>query len=272
MAIIGAIIGDIVGSQYEFKKPDNFDSTSAQLLSDKCNFTDDTVLSIATMYALVHNMSFVQAYQFFGLKYPNVGYGNLFLDWLRDEFPKPYGSYGNGSAMRVSSIADYFKQKDKVIEYAIKSAECTHNHPEGIKGAVTTAVCVWMAKKGYTREDILKYAIEQYPRSDYSYSADLTLDEIKKKYKWDVTCQGSVPVAIRCVCEADSYTGFIRNVLSLNCDADTLCAIGGGIAEELFDNTNDELMKASNKILNMYLDDYLKSILFEYIHCGREME
>lgn len=200
-----------------------------------------------------------------GLKYPNVGYGDRFEEWIKNQENKPYKSYGNGSAMRVSFIADYFNNAKQIVEYARKSAECTHNHPEGIKGAIVTAMCIYIAKKEKqktnAKEIILNYAIKHYPKKKYKYSADLSLDEIRKYYLWNETCQGSVPVAIRCVYEANSYTEFIRNVLSLNCDTDTLCAIGGGIAEELFDNVNDRIMQYKDNILEYYLDDYLLSIL-----------
>lgn len=261
MAIKGAILGDIIGSQYEFKRPDNFNSRTVALLSNKCKFTDDTVMSIATKYAIEHNIPFAQVYQFFGLKYRDVGYGNRFAEWIDEQENKPYGSYGNGSAMRVSFVADHFNTMDKVIEYAKKSAECTHNHPEGIKGAIVTAVCIWMAKNGYSKNDILHYTISHYPKYKYTYGADLSVNEIRQDYLWNETCQGSVPVAIRCVYEANNYTEFIRNVFSLKCDTDTLCAIGGGIAEELFDNSDDEILKSTDTILEHYLDDYLLSIL-----------
>lgn len=263
MAIKGAIIGDIIGSQYEFHKPMEFDNKTAILLSENCKFTDDTVLSIATKYAIQHNISFTEAYKFFGLKYRDVGYGNLFCDWLDSDKNEPYYSYGNGSAMRVSFIADYFNTIDNVIECAKKSAECTHNHPEGIKGAIVTAVCIWMAKNSCKKDEILQYVIKQYPKDEYAYSAVLSLDEIRRNYLWNATCQGSVPVAIRCVYEANNYTGFVRNVLSLNCDTDTLCAIGGGIAEELFDNSRDEVFQSSDLILKQYLDDYLLKVFYE---------
>lgn len=136
-----------------------------------------------TTYALQHNIPFSKAYKFFGLKYPSCGYGSRFFEWLDNDMPKPYESYGNGSAMRVSFVSDFFKSKEKIIEYATKSAECTHNHPEGIKGAVTTAICIWMAKNGSTREEILQYAIKQYPKEDYLYGADLSIDEIRNRYR-----------------------------------------------------------------------------------------
>lgn len=263
MAIKGAIIGDIIGSQYEFRKPAGFDNKTAVLLTENCKFTDDTVLSLATKYAIQHNISFAEAYKFFGLKYRNVGYGNSFCDWLDGDSIEPYGSYGNGSAMRVSFVADYYDSMQDVIENARKTAECTHNHSEGIKGAVVTAVCIWMAKHGSSKENILEYAISQYPKDEYAYSPEYTLDEIRSNYHWNDACQGSVPAAIRCLYEANSYTEFIRNVLSLKCDTDTLCAIGGGIAEELFDNSNDEIIQSTDQILKQYLDDYLRKIFYE---------
>jgi len=246
MAIIGSIIGDIIGSQYEFKLPDNFNPKNAELFSDKCRFTDDTVMSLATKYAIINNKSFAESYQLFGRKYEEVGYGGFFRAWIFEDNPLPYGSFGNGSAMRVSYVADHFKSQKAIIEYARKSAECTHNHTEGIKGAVATAMCIWMAKKGYTKADIYDYAIKQYPATDYMYSPEYSIDSIKEKYKWSDTCQDSVPVAIRCVLEADNYIEFIRNVFKLKCDMDTICAIGGGIAEELFGTTgldNDAVLK-----------------------------
>ena len=246
MALTGSIIGDIIGSQYEFKLPENFNPKSAELFSDKCRFTDDTVMSLATKYAIINNKTFANSYQLFGRKYEEVGYGGFFRNWIFEDNPSPYGSFGNGSAMRISYIADYFNNQDKIIKYTQKSAECTHNHSEGIKGAVTTAMCIWLAKKGYTKTDIYHYAVKQYPATDYIYSTEHSIDFIKDKYKWADTCQESVPVAIRCVLEADNYIEFIRNVFKLRCDMDTICAIGGGIVEELFGSTdldNDTILK-----------------------------
>ena len=144
--------------------------------------------------------------------------------------------------MRVSYIADFFNDKLKVAEMARESALCTHNHEEGVRGAVATAVCIGMAKHGLGKDDILSYGISIYPKEKYAYSPEIPLSEIREYYRWNETCQGSVPAVIRCIYEANNYAEFIKNVLSLPCDTDTLCAIGGGIAEELFDNENDELL------------------------------
>lgn len=262
MAIKGAIIGDIIGSQYEFKRPENFDNKTAVLLSEKCEFTDDTVLTLATKYAILNHKSFAEVYAQFGEKYRHKGFGGMFLDWLNSENKQPYGSCGNGSAMRISYLADCYGNKyDLLVKKVRESAECTHNHSEGIKGAIVTAVCIAMAKQGKSKEDILQYGIEQYPESRYAYSPEICLEWMSKHYIWNALCQGSVPVVIRCIYEANNYTEFIRNVLSLKCDTDTLCAIGGGIAEELFDNSADPIMTRADDILNKYLDDYLLDIL-----------
>lgn len=286
MAIKGAIIGDIIGSQFEFhniyadKKiaPQDIvvyankdticcgynDNKTAILLTDKCEFTDDTVLTLATKYAILHDKPFAEAYAQFGKKYRHKGFGGMFLDWLDTDHTQPYNSYGNGSAMRVSYIADcYGKGYDLLVKKTRESAKCTHNHPKGIKGAVVTACCIAMAMQGKSKEDILQYGIEQYPKEEYAYSPEFSLAQIRKYYRWDVTCQGSVPAVIRCIYEANSYTEFIRNVLSLKCDTDTLCAIGGGIAEELFDNSADPIMTQADEILKKYLDDYLLKIFLE---------
>lgn len=273
MAIKGTILGDIIGSQYEFKRPKDFDYRTAELLTDKCRFTDDTVLTIATKYAIDNGISYREAYHLFGNKYLNVGYGEKFMDWLDSEDKKPYGSYGNGSAMRVSPIVDYLanlpksvfifqKKFDRELLYQSKiSANCTHNSDEGIKGSQTVAMLIAMAKFGMSKEELLQYGINKYPKDKYAYSPAYTLDEISSCYCWNATCQGSVPAVIRCIYEANSYTEFIRNVFKLKCDTDTLCAIGGGIAEELFDNENDEILSAADEILQKYLDDYLLNVL-----------
>lgn len=261
MAIIGAILGDIAGSQYEFpsKRPTKLDWKYCGLFTDKCNFTDDTVMTLAVKSAIKNNKSFEELYREFGRKYQNVGYGEMFDMWLFHDDEKAYNSFGNGSAMRCSYIGEYFNSEKEVKEWAIKSAECTHNHPEGIKGAVTTAMCVYMARTGATKDEIFQYVKLQYPLEDYQYSVEKSISDYRNSYHWNANCQGSVPVAIRCFLESESYESFLRNVFSLRCDMDTLCAIGGGIAEEFYHGTglnNEELLKE-------YLDDYLYNIVID---------
>lgn len=269
MAIIGAILGDIAGSSIEFTKPKDYNCKTAQLFTDDSHFTDDTILTIGTKFALMRGDRFessskykyyyIDAYKLYYSKYPNVGYGWMFLDWLRDKESLPYESFGNGSAMRISPIADKFSDsKLNVIEkLAEDNASISHNHPEGIKGAVTTAKAIIICKQGGTKEDLLQMSNKAYPKSDYAVSSERSLDEMRNKYRWSPTCQDSVPLAIRCVYEADSYEEFLRNVFSFNCDADTIACIGGGIAEELFGGFNfDEC-----SILQKYLPPNLINII-----------
>ncbi len=253
MSIIGAILGDVAGSPWEFNRTEDVDWKHIEIFSNQNYFTDDTVLTLATKYALDNCIPFEFAYHIFGNAYPNAGYGGAFHNWLNDEEMKPYNSYGNGSAMRVSPVIDYCKTKEEVIQTATRSAQCTHNHPEGIKGAVVTAVCGWMAKNGASKKEIKEYASYEYPASVYRYSVELPISVIRKDYVWNDYCQGSVPVAIRCFLESDDYESFLRKAIGLKGDADTLCAIGGCIAEEFYGTTGFD----NEKLLKQYLDESL---------------
>ncbi|WP_051464993.1 ADP-ribosylglycohydrolase family protein [Butyrivibrio sp. FCS014] len=136
--------------------------------------------------------------------------------------------------MRVSFVGEHFDDYDEMQKMAEATAVVSHNHPEGIKGAVVTATCIWMAKNGKSKQEIYDYVIEQYPKADYEYSIEYSLDEIRPRYKWNESCQGSVPAAMRCFYESDDYKSFLRNVFSLECDSDTFGAIAGGVAEEFY--------------------------------------
>jgi len=242
MAVTGAIIGDIMGSLFEFDQCENYEGT--ELLTENCMFTDDTVMTLAIKKALLEGKDMVKTVREVGQKHPLCGYGGKFEEWMFSENPKPYGSFGNGSAMRVSFVGEYYEDLEEVKKMAEKTAEFSHNHPEGIKGAVVTAVCIWMAKHGKTKQEIYDYVLEMYPAEKYEWNITVPLSKLQKDYKWDVTCQGSVPVAMRCFFESDSYISFIRNVISFYCDSDTLCCIGGGVAEEYYHSTgfDDELI------------------------------
>lgn len=243
MAIIGAILGDISGSQYEKNRPKNLDYKQCELFTKQCCFTDDTVMTLAAKEAVISKIPFADAYRKFGTKYPLAGYGTSFIQWMYKIKKEPYNSFGNGSVMRCSYIGERFCTEKEVAEWAEKSAECTHNHPEGIKGA--------------SKKEILAYTAKNYPKSDYQYGVEHGLDEYRNTYKWSVTCQDSVPVAIRCFLESEDYESFLRNVYSLYCDMDTLCAIGGGIAEEFYNGTGLD----NDMLLKKYLDEYLYEIL-----------
>ena len=257
MAIIGTILGDISGSQYERMRPKDLDYEHCELFTDQCCFTDDTVMTLAAKKSILTHIPFADSYRELGRKYPHAGYSEKFRSWLLSEDEGAYRGFGNGAAMRCSYIGEHFNTEKEVIEWATKSAECTHNHPEGIKGAVVTAMCIYMARTGAAKEDIYKYALHNYPSEDYEYGVDREIKGYRDGYKWNATCQGSVPAAVRCFLESEDYESFLRNVYSLPCDMDTLCAVGGGIAEEFYGCTGlDE-----DILLRRYLDKDLYEIV-----------
>lgn len=257
MAITGAILGDIAGSIYEFYRPKDLDWKNCELFTNKNFYTDDTVLTLACKLAIKTNISYAEAYSALAKKYPDESYGGLFKDWLKRGCKEPTNSFGNGSAMRCSFIGEHFSTEKEVDLQAVKSAECTHNHPEGIKGAVVTAHCIYMAKNGASKQEIFNYTKHNYSKENYRYGIELPLAQYRDSYKWNSLCQDSVPVAIRCFLESDSYESFLRNVLSIECDSDTIGAIGGAITEEFYGETgfNDDML------LNKYLDKYLLDIV-----------
>ena len=258
MALIGSIIGDIIGSQYEFPswRPDDLDYKNCELLTDRCEFTDDTVMSIATKYAIEHyKCNFAKAYKEFGKMYPDVGYGDMFFKWINDEIDN-YESYGNGSAMRVSYIADLVQDADNVLNLAGHSAECTHGSESGILGACVTAAVIAMAKLQYSKEEIKEWVVEHT-----SYDISLPIEMLKHKYVWSETCDGTVPAAIRCFLDSTDYESCIRNCLSLPCDMDTMCCIAGGMAEAFYGTTGLDNKAILKKYLTPYLYECIKDIV-----------
>ena len=257
MAVIGAILGDIAGSQFEFDRPLGLDYRKCELFSDKCKFTDDTVMTLAVKKAIVEDRGYADCMHELGRQYIDRGYGRHFQNWLMNDLAPAYNSFGNGSAMRVSYVGEHFSTLTEVLTEARKSAEVSHNHPEGIKGAEVTAACIWMAKHGMDKEDIYDYVISEYPPEQYEFSVDKDLRYLEKYYTWDVTCMTSIPVAVRCFYESDSFESFMRNVFRLDCDSDTLGAIGGAIAEEYYHGVGFD----PKPVLERYLDDILYSLL-----------
>lgn len=246
--MLGAIIGDVVGSVYEWN---NIKTKDFELFKPNCFFTDDTVMTVAVAKALLETrekqsesrikkrkfgavmyehkkVSFkeelIQQMQAFGRIFPDAGYGGMFRRWLESENPQPYNSFGNGSAMRVSPCGYIAVELDEALALAKASAEVTHNHPEGIKGAQAVAAAIFLARCGKTKDELKKYIEENF------YSLDRTLDEIRPNYKFDVTCQGTVPPAIQAFLESTDFEDAIRNAISLGGDSDTLAAITGSIA------------------------------------------
>lgn len=259
MAVKGAVLGDILGSQYEFNRPKNLDWINSPLISGlPMSFTDDTVMTLAIKKALLEEKDIVKTMVEVGREYPDCGYGGSFYRWIMGPDHSPYNSWGNGSAMRTAYIGEAFDDYDEMQKKAAEVAAVSHNHPEGIKGAVVTATCIWMARHGKTKQEIFDYVLEQYPKDEYQYSIGYSLDEIRPRYKWDVSCQGSVPAAMRCFYESTDYESFMRNIYSLPCDSDTLGAIAGGVAEEFYHGFGSV---DAEKILKKYLTEELYQIL-----------
>lgn len=256
--MLGAIIGDIVGSIYEFN---NIKSKDFPLFSDKCLFTDDTVMTIAISKAIMEcngdysELSFKAEYYMrkLGRLYPNCGYGGRFRNWIFSDTMTAYNSYGNGSAMRVSSCAWAGKSLEEVKMLSRMVTEVTHNHEEGIKGAEAVAVCIFLARNKETKEKIKDYINKNY------YCLNFTLDEIRSTYKFNATCKETVPQAIIAFLEANSFEDAIRNAISIGGDSDTLAAITGSIASAYYNIPNEIKAKALT-----YLDDSLLDILHEF--------
>ena len=256
--MLGAIIGDIVGSRFEWN---NNKTKHFELLNDKCFFTDDTVMTLAIAKAILHSKSdysdlsslSIKYMQEVGRNYPSCGYGGSFGLWVFSNNPKPYNSFGNGAAMRVSPVGFVAKSLDQAISLSKKVTEVTHNHPEGIKGAEATAVAIYLARNGYNINDIKNYIDKHY------YKMNFTLDEIRDTYKFNETCQDTVPQAIMAFLESTSFEDAIRNAISIGGDSDTLAAITGGIAEACYGIPKE----IRNKALT-YLDKRLLDILLDF--------
>lgn len=225
--LLGAIAGDVIGSYYEFRPAKIVDFKLFN--GDSSYFTDDTVMTVANADWLLTGDNLLGVMQNYGNRYINVGYGGMFYQWLREYEPKPYNSFGNGSAMRVSPVGWAFDTLEETLSAAKQSAEITHNHPEGIKGAQAVATAIYLAR---TRNS--KQAIKQYVEKNFGYDLDRTCDDIRKNYQFDETCQGSVSESIIAFLESTDYESAIRLTISLNGDADTMGAITGGIAEAFY--------------------------------------
>ncbi|MDP4270362.1 MAG: ADP-ribosylglycohydrolase family protein [Bacteroidota bacterium] len=231
--MLGAIIGDIVGSRFEFR---DFKSKAFELFHPECDYTDDTICTVATADWLMNDEA-LQACQYqvtlldYCRKYPNPmgGYGGSFARWIRSESPKPYGSFGNGSAMRVSPIGWFCNTLEETLDVAERSATVTHNHPEGVKGAQAVAVAIFLARFGKSKEEIKEDIVTRF-----GYELDKTCDQIRPTYQFNETCQGTVPQAITAFLDSTDFEEAIRLAVSLGGDSDTLTCITGAIAEAYY--------------------------------------
>lgn len=258
----GAILGDIIGSPFEFDRGDK--TKDFKLFSRRSHFTDDSVMTLAVCEALLKvgqdatvkeiEDAVISSMQSWGRRYPHAGYGGYFRRWLTACHPEPYNSFGNGSAMRVSAAGWLYDSLEKTRTVAKATANVTHNHPEGIKGAEATASAIFMARNGSSKKEIKKYI-----ENEFHYDLNRTLDEIRPSYHMDETCQKTVPEAIIAFLEATDFEDAIRNAVSLGGDTDTLGAITGSIAEAYYGIPEwlmTECRKRINKDMRVVLDDF----------------
>ncbi|GAA6750395.1 ADP-ribosylglycohydrolase family protein [Thermus antranikianii] len=239
--MLGAIAGDIIGSVYE-QKP--IKTKDFPLFQPGSRYTDDTVLTVAIARAILRKTPYGEEMRRWGRRYPHAGYGPGFRAWLFSHDPRPYGSFGNGSAMRVSPVGFAFQTEEEVLREARAAAEVTHNHPEGIKGAQAVALAVFLARTGWEKE-----AIRLRIQSLFGYDLSRPLEEIRPAYAFDGTCQGTVPQAIRAFLESTSYEDAIRNAVSLGGDSDTLASIAGGIAEAYYGGVPELIRDKVKRVL-----------------------
>ncbi|MEI6750429.1 MAG: ADP-ribosylglycohydrolase family protein [Bacteroidota bacterium] len=239
--ILGAIIGDVIGSNYEWN---NVKTTDFNLFSKKTDFTDDSVLTFATMDHILTQKGYTELYQSYGRNYFNRGYGSNFLIWIYNDDPEPYNSLGNGSAMRVSPVGWAYDTLDEVLKQAKLSAEVSHNHPEGIKGAQATASAVFLARTGKSKKEI-----KDFIETMFDYDLSRKIDEIRPIYQYDVTCPGSVPEAIIAFLESADFEDAIRLAISIGGDSDTIACIAGGIAEAYYREIPEYIVENTLRVL-----------------------
>ncbi len=224
--MIGAIAGDIIGSVYEARP---MKSKDFPLFDPHCTFTDDSALTIAVALAILTGKSYRDTILEIGRRYPHAGYGGSFIRWLMSDNPRPYNSWGNGAAMRVSPVGFAFDTVEEVLEQARATAVISHDHPEGIKGAQATALAVFLARKGHDKEEIRENIGERF-----GYDLRRSVDEIRPGYSFRISCQETVPEAIVAFLDSASYEDAVRNAISLGGDSDTLACITGGVAEAYY--------------------------------------
>lgn len=250
--MLGAIAGDVIGSVYEFQGKKILDFP---LFVEESTFTDDSVLTIAVADCLLTGSPYVEKFHEYTLSYPNRGYGIGFWQWVRSGARTPYNSWGNGAAMRVSPVGFAFDTLEDVLCEAKRSAEVTHNHPEGIRGAQATATAIFLARQGESKDGIRKAIQDRF-----SYDLTRTIEEIRPAYSFNESCQGTVPEAITAFLDSTDYEEAIRLAVSLGGDADTLACIAGAIAEAYYSGVPKSITDQTLSIL----DDKLRAIVLRF--------
>lgn len=236
--MFGAVLGDIIGSRFEFDRGGK--TKDFKLFTGEDEFTDDSVMTAGVAQGLINagkdstekeiKKSLIKSMQKFGRRYPYAGYGARFIDWVHTDNPEPYNSWGNGSAMRVSAAGWLYDSLERTLDVARWTAEVSHNHPEGIKGAQCTAAVIYLSRIGKSKEEIKDYVIREF-----EYDLHESLDEMRRRHRHDESCMDSLPKALVSFFEGNSYEDVVRNSVSLGGDTDTLAAIAGAMAEGMYE-------------------------------------
>ncbi len=255
--MLGAIAGDMIGSVYEFN---NRKTKDFPLFSDRCFFTDDSVLTVAVADTILQqDQAYAKRFKEYYRRYPNAGYGARFRNWCVSSSLEPYNSWGNGSAMRVSPVGFAFADLDTVLAEAARSAAVTHNHLEGVKGAQATAASIFLARTGQSKAEI-----KAYVETTFGYDLSRSLDEIRPVYEFNESCQETVPEAIIAFLESTDFEDAIRNAISLGGDSDTLACITGGIAEAFYNGVPNAIAAKVFELLDEPLRNTVKTFQLSY--------
>jgi ADP-ribosylglycohydrolase len=257
--MLGAIAGDIIGSIYEGF---NIRTTEFPLFSPRCGFTDDTVLTVALADSILHGTDYTRLLKAYFRRYPNAGYGGSFIQWALSDSLEPYNSWGNGSAMRVSPVGFAYDTLEEVLEQAKRSAEVTHNHPEGIKGAQAVASAIFLARTGQEKPEIKRYVEETF-----GYDLNQSLATLRATYTFDVSCQGSVPQALIAFLEATDFEDAVRKAISIGGDSDTIACMAGGIAHAYYKTIPDAIKSQVAARLDAPLAQVVREFTARYA-CG----
>lgn len=252
--MLGAITGDIIGSIYEFN---NIKTTEFPLFNpQRCFFTDDSILILALAESILYGKDYVETMKTYFRRYPDADYGDRFYVWAASDKNTPYNSWGNGAAMRISPVGYAFNTLEEVLQKALVYTEVTHNHPEGIKGAQATASAIFLARTGHSKQQIKDYIV-----TTFGYDLSRTCDAIRPDYRFNESCQGTVPEAIIAFLESTDFEQAIRLAISLGGDSDTLACITGGIAQAFYGGVPPEIAEQTVS----YLDEPLRNIALAFM-------